>query len=240
MNPVLIYLFALMIAFSSVNDARKANEAYRSGDYETAVSLYQSAIEQNPNDARLHFNLATVYSTMGEQEKALETYETFKQLSDSAPEQSRADYNAGTMFSQAEMYDEALNHFREALKRNPNDPDAKYNYEMALRKQQEQQQEDEQNQDDSDENEDGDDDQQQDPDSGDNDDEQQDQDQDSSQQDGDPEDQGSDREELPQPIELSQEEAENILNALEQLERELLEDRKKEATDQSSSNDKDW
>ena len=45
---------------------------------------------------------------------------------------------------------------------------------------------------------------------------------------------------MPQPDQISREEAENILNALEQLEREILENRKKEAADAGSSNDKDW
>ena len=39
---------------------------------------------------------------------------------------------------------------------------------------------------------------------------------------------------------MSREEAENLLDALEQLERELLENQKKEATEASSDNDKDW
>jgi len=54
-----------------------------------------------------------------------------------------------------------------------------------------------------------------------------------------PQDQDTGEQELPQPDQLTKEEAENILNALEQLEREILENRKKEATE-TTSDEKDW
>ncbi len=255
MKQIFIALFGFFLIAASLNDARKANDAYKSGDFETAVELYRQAIESNPDDARLHFNLGSALAKLGSAEEAVQSFERAKQLMDDPRRQSMADYNAGTALSEAEMYDEALNFFRSSLRNNPEDEDAKHNYEMAIQKQQEQEQQDQDDQDqdqdqDEDDNDENEQDQNQDQDNNQQDqdqDQNQDQNQDQSdqqsqdnQQDGSPEEQDSDGEQMPQPDQITQEEAENILNALEQLERDILENRKKEAEDPSSSNDKDW
>lgn len=245
MRTILIIILGFLISASSLNDARKANEAYRNGDYETAVELYQQAIEQNPDDARLHFNLGSALAKLGESEQAAGAFETAKQLMDDPEQQAMADYNAGTMFSEQEMYDEAVKYYRNALRNNPNDADAKHNYEMALRKQQEQEQEEQDSDDSDDEQNEDEQEQDQQQDQNENEDEQdqeeeQNQNEQDQQQDGSPEDEESDQQQMPQPDEITQEEAENILNALEQLERDILENRNKEAEERRSSNDKDW
>ncbi|MGM0460633.1 MAG: tetratricopeptide repeat protein, partial [Bacteroidota bacterium] len=142
MKQIFIALFGFFLIAASLNDARKANDAYKSGDFETAVELYRQAIESNPDDARLHFNLGSALAKLGSAEEAVQSFERAKQLMDDPRRQSMADYNAGTALSEAEMYDEALNFFRSSLRNNPEDEDAKHNYEMAIQKQQEQEQQD--------------------------------------------------------------------------------------------------
>lgn len=232
---ILITVFCFLVSASAVNDARKANEAFRSGDYETAVNLYKSAISQNPDDPRLYYNLGNALSRLGMADEAKEAYEQFKNLSDDPVQQSFADYNAGTMLSESEQYEEAMEYLRNSLMKNPDDDDARYNYEMAMRKLHQQQQEQQQQEQDQD---DGEGDQDQQDESAPQDQDNQGQDQDSSAPDT-PQDQDTGEQELPQPDQLTREEAENILNALEQLEREILENRKKEATERTS-NEKDW
>ena len=146
----LITLFSFLVSASAINDARKANEAYRNGDYETAANLYQSAISQNPDDARLYYNLGNALSRLGMADEAREAYEQFKSLADDPAQQSLADYNTGTMLSEAEQFDEAMEYFRNSLMMNPDDDDARYNFEMAKRKLQQQQQEQQQQQQDQD------------------------------------------------------------------------------------------
>lgn len=240
MKIIVLLSLAFILAASSLNDARKANDAYRSGDYETAVSLYQQAIDNDPSDARLYFNLGSALAKMGQADESVQAFEKAKGLMDDPQQQSMADYNAGTLLSEAEMYDEAIDFFRDALRKNPNDADAKHNYEMSIRKQQQQQEQEQQDgeSDDDDDDQEQDQDQQQDQDQ--EQDEGQDQDHQDDQGDGSQDEQDPEDHEMPQPDEISMDEAENILNALDQLEREILENRKKEAEAPPSSNEKDW
>src|SRR5690625_7330076 len=79
-------------------------------------------------------------------EEARKAFETYREFAESPEERALADYNYGKMFADLEMYDEAAIQFRQALVNNPDDQDARFNYELALRKQQESDQ-DEQEQD---------------------------------------------------------------------------------------------
>lgn len=236
-------VFALFLAFilltgSSLNDARKANQAYKNGNYQEAAELYRSAIADDPENAKLHFNLGNALAKMGNTEEAETAFSRYKSLVENPVDESLADYNTGKMLTDLEQYDEALNYFREALWNNPDDEDARHNYELALRKQQEQQQEDQQQQSDSDQNQENEENQ-----NSQNDQDQQNENQDPSQnenQQQNPRDQQGEDEQQPIPIDMTEQEAENILDALKQLERELLENRKKESTQAQSGNDKDW
>ena len=236
-------VFALFLAFilltgSSLDDARKANQAYESGNYEEATVLYRSAIADDPDNAKLHFNLGNALAKMGSAEQAEAAYSRYKSLVESPVDESLADYNTGKMLTDLEQYDQALNYFREALKNNPDDEDARHNYELALRKQQEQQEENEEERSDSNENQENEEEQ-----DSQNDQDQQNQDQNQPQnenQQQNPQDQQGEDQQQPIPIDMTEQEAENILDALKQLERELLENRKKESTQAQSGNEKDW
>ena len=237
MRAVFLVTIFIFLTASSVNDARKANSAFERGEFAEAAQLYQQSIEQNPDDARLHFNLARALYELGESDAAMESYERFKSLTDSPLNRSFADYNKGRMLTDMGNYDEALDYFRDALINNPNDPDAKFNYELAVRKKQDQESDQE-----SSESEDGDGDQdesqsqdsQQDQDQGPN------QDPDNQQQPGQQNQDEIESQQQERPLEMTPEEAQNILDALEQLERELLENQKKESTNPPASNEKDW
>ncbi|MFU8811945.1 MAG: tetratricopeptide repeat protein [Balneolaceae bacterium] len=239
MKPLLFALFTLLITAASLNDARKANQAYHDGDYETAAELYRTAIQQSPDDERLHFNLATTLAKMDQHEEAMEVFNEFKRLAEQPEKRSMADYNVGAMLSDMELYEQAADFFRQALIENPDDLDARFNYELAKRKQQEQEDDQDQDQDQNENDDDSDSDS--DPDSDqENDDQDQEQDQDQNEDQNQPQDQQQDPSQQPQPQDLSREEAESLLNALEQLERELLENQKKDAAENRTQNDKDW
>lgn len=235
MYRLLTISLVFLMAFAP-SDARKANEAYERGDYAQAAELYRQAIQSDPDNPKLYFNLGNSLARSGQAEEAARAYENFKSMTDDPREISMADYNLGNLLSEAQELEMASEFYREALRNNPDDPDTKHNYELALRQHQEQQQQQQQEQQDQDQDQDEDqNDQQQD--------QQQDQDEDQDpgqdqNQQQDPGDSGDEEQE--QESQMSLEEAESILDALEQRERELLRDREKDAQEESSNNERDW
>lgn len=227
-----IALLLILLTASSLSDARRANSAFQRGEYREAVELYRQALLQDPDNPRLHFNLGNALYQLGEPELAFESYQRSQSLTELQQEQALADYNKGRVLTDQERYEEALEQFRQALIRNPYDADAQHNFELASRRLQEQQEQEQQPQPE--------------PDSGDQDQQDQDQDQDqqqppgSDQQPGDDQNQDQESGEQPSPMAMSPEDAEAILDALEQLERELLENQKKESTQSQTRNERDW
>lgn len=234
MNRLLVATLVFFIAFAP-NDARKANEAYERGEFATAAELYRTAIQSDPDNARLYFNLGNSLAKMGQTEEAQQAYEQYKNLTDNPQDQALADYNIGNLLSDSQQLDKAAEYYRQALMGNPDDEDAKHNYELAIRQlqQQEQQQQNQDQQQDQEEDQDQQQEQEQRQDQ--DQEQQQDQNQDQQQDSGDT---SEDQQEMESPMSL--EEAQSILDALEQRERDLLRDREKEAQQENSENERDW
>jgi tetratricopeptide (TPR) repeat protein len=147
MKILILTISLLSGLITAGSNPREANEAYNNGDYETAARLYREAIDQDPENAKLHFNLGNALMMMGENEQAVVAYQRFMELAESPEEKALSEYNIGHFEAIAEQWQQAANRFKQALILNPKDEDARYNYELALSKLQEQEQnQDQQNQ----------------------------------------------------------------------------------------------
>lgn len=242
---LLIAVTLFLLGASTPDDARKANEAYRNGDYTTAIGLYKKAIEDDPENAKLYFNMANALAKEGQTEEAIRYYEQFRTRTDDPEQRALADYNIGNVYSEIEQWDKALKHYKDALRQNDADVDAKHNYELALKnKQQQDQQQQQQNQDQDQDQDQQDQQQQQDQNQNQQQDQQQDQDQQNQDQQQNQNQQNQQNQQPDQqqdPGKMSKAEAEKILQALEQKEKELLRQFKKQKTESSNNtNEKDW
>jgi tetratricopeptide (TPR) repeat protein len=151
-KTALTYLLLSFLFLAAGNgDARKGNEAYEKGEYAEAEALYRTALEAEPENAKVLFNLGNALAKQGKTEEAIQTFMEFRSLAETAEEKARAEYNIGSVLAAGEQWKPALQHFKNSLKLNPEDDDARHNFERALlesQKQDEQQQnEDQQNQD---------------------------------------------------------------------------------------------
>lgn len=238
--PLIILTFFFLLTASVPDRARQANEAFQNRDFETAERLFREAINDNPNDARLYFNHGTTLTLMGRQDEAVEAFERFRMIERDPVLRAMADYNIGNIFAEAEHWEMAAELYRMALLQNPDDEDAIHNFEFAMR--QLHQPQDEQDQLPPDQQE-----------------QQQDQQADRSEQQEDNEpDRGEgqpgseqsepsesrqspeDMEPEPRPGEMSAQEAQQILNAITNRERELIRDFLKDLTPPAQTQEKDW
>ncbi|MEO0555776.1 MAG: tetratricopeptide repeat protein [Bacteroidota bacterium] len=133
-----------------VNKTKKeAREAYLNGNYEAALNKYRyltDSLQVIDDDIRL--NIANAYYNLADTAQAIDNY---SQLFDSKSKtvRSTAHQQMGILSSKNKKFEEALDHFREAIKANPANEDARYNYELMKKilKKQEEQEQQQQNQD---------------------------------------------------------------------------------------------
>lgn len=243
MKKLLLLISIIFIAGASVEDARKANEAYRNGNYAEAIELYKKAIDTNPENAKLYYNLGNALAKEGNTEEAIRYFEQFKTMTNDPEQRAMADYNIGNIHSETKKWDQAVNAYKKSLRYQSADIDAKHNYELALKKNQEQQNQQQQNQQQQNQQNQQQDQQQNQQQQN----QQQEQQQDQQQQDQQQQEQqqqnqqNQNQQQQPKPNQISKAEAEKILKALEQKEKELLKEFKKQKTKSSNNeNEKDW
>lgn len=131
----------------------KGNDAYNKGDYKSAEGYYKQALTENPKSAAANFNLALTLMRIGgnnantdnPEDKsnptnlAVDYFNTVTASGDSILAQ-KAYYNMGNIAFGREDYQESINMYKEALRRNSDDNNARQNLRVAQLKLREQQQ----------------------------------------------------------------------------------------------------
>lgn len=130
---------------------RKGNREFKREKFEKSVDSYQEALKHDPNSFEAKYDLASALYRTERYEKAEQTLQAI--VSDTTRtelERGEVAYNLGnTQFAQ-QKYKEALSSYRHAMRCNPADEDAKFNYAFTKRliqEQEQQQQNQDQNQD---------------------------------------------------------------------------------------------
>ena len=141
---------------------RKGNREYERKDFDRSIDNYSRALQHDPSSFEAKFNTANVQfrkafvDTLQIDTKMLEKAEkTLRKLAQDSTRTAldRADvaYNLGNTLFMQQKFKEALTCYRDAMRLNPDDKQAKYNYaltkEMLKQQQQQQQQQQDQNQD---------------------------------------------------------------------------------------------
>ncbi len=133
--PVFLLLLLAGAAADAFPSARSQNEEgnrlYHKKQYKEAQKKYSAAQMEAPNAPQLHYNLGNVLFRQGEIEKAREEYRRALATPDSSLD-PMAVYNLGNTFLAQQQYRDAVDAYRRALKLNPSDLDSKRNLELAL------------------------------------------------------------------------------------------------------------
>lgn len=139
---------------------RKGNRQYERGDYDNSIDNYSRALLKDPkcfeakfNTANVQFRKALADSTQLDVKMVEKAEQTLRKLAQDSTrtEIERADiaYNLGNSLFMQQKFKEALVSYRDAMRLNPDDKDAKYNYALTkemLKQQQNQQQQQHQDQ----------------------------------------------------------------------------------------------
>ncbi|WP_253916203.1 MULTISPECIES: tetratricopeptide repeat protein [unclassified Lentimicrobium] len=252
-----IVLFFILLGFiipmtslaqSDKKLVRQGNKEFQNGNFNEAEINYRKALDKNPQKQSAQFNLGDALYEQENYEKAAEVFANSSVEKISNFEKSNTAYNLGNSFLKGGKLNESIAAYKQALKFNPENEEARYNLEYARQKQaQQEQQNQDQNKDDKQDQDKDKQDQNQDQQEQNKD--QQEQNQDQQQQDQQNQDQqqqdqqnqqGNQNEQQAQKI--SKKDAERMLEALKNNEKKTLEKLKKEKKKNAKviKSEKDW
>jgi len=216
---ILSLLSSIVIFAGGISTNNKGIESFEEGNYEEALNRFQKAESEYPDKPQIPHNQGLSYYELGNFEKAMENFERARQIADSTGDKSQvadANRHIGNAHFKAGDLQNAIGKYREALEIDPNDKKAKHNLEVAsmlLSLMQQQQQNQNQEGDEQQEQEQQQDQQQQQQEQEQQQQEQQEQEQQQQQQ--------EQQEQQQQPLEMTEEQAEQLLDALEENKEEI-------------------
>lgn len=221
---------------------RQANDELAADDFVDAEANYRRAISKSDANAVAPYNLGNAYYEKESFGEAVGRYKEAGARTDTKAQKHKAFHNIGNVFMRLEEYEKAVEAYKEALRNNPTDEETRYNLALAkemLKKQQDEQQQNQEQQEDQEQEQDKEQEQEQNQDNneqqGDNQDQQDQQGEDDQkeenekgegdrkeEQDRKPED-SKEQPEKPRPNQLSPQQIQNLLQAMENEEKKVKE-----------------
>jgi Ca-activated chloride channel family protein len=197
---------------------KKGNEAYEKKDYDNAITQYQQATVKNPGDPTAQYNLGNALYKKNKTDEAVQAYDEAVSKASSKTDKSKSFYNKGVVLQNNKKLPECIEAYKNALKLDPQDEDARQNLQKALRQQKEQQKKEDKDK--KEEKKPKDDKKQKEKDK--------------------PKDEEKNEQPKPEPSKLTKQDAEEKLKALLQQEKNLQDKLRKVNTATSAKPEKDW
>ena len=142
-NVAVMLLLLVAAASSAQTDRqyiRQGNRQFHTGDYANAEVSYRKAIEKNPKNPQAAFNLGNALMAQKKDSAAVEQYENASKLETNPLRKAQAFHNIGVVCQSHKMYGEAIEAYKNALRLNPNDDETRYNLVLCKHQKQKQDQ----------------------------------------------------------------------------------------------------
>ena len=203
---------------------RQGNKQYKEEVFDESEILYRKALEKEQQSYSGEFNLG---DAMYKQEKFEDAARSFHKLAENQTDPIKLGelyHNLGNSFLKANQLEASIEAYKQSLRNNPADNETRHNlaYAQQMQQQQQDQKDQDQNQDKQDQ------DQEQDKQDQEQDQDKQDQDQNQDKQDQDQDQDKQDQDKQQQQPQISREDAQRMLQALQQDEQDLQEKLKKQ------------
>lgn len=220
-----ILLLLMLLAASAASGQKTARDYLRGGNklYKDSLFVkaevdYRKALEQDPKSTDALYNLGNALLMQQKAKEAMEQFEAASRLETDKGKLAQIFHNMGVILQSSKQYPQCIEAYKQSLRNNPHDDETRYNLALAqklLKDQQQDQQNQDQNQ------------------------QKQDQKQDDQQQNQDQQDQNQQQQQQNQD-QMSKENAEQLLNAVMQDEKNVQEKVKKAIQVRGKKLEKDW
>ena len=206
---------------------RSGNKLYNDSLFIKAEVDYRKALEINPKSTDAMFNLANTLLMQQKAKEAMEQYESVSKIEKDKDKLAQIYHNMGVILQSSKQLPQCIEAYKESLRNNPKDNETRYNLALA-QKQLKDQQQNQQNQD------------QQQQQQQKQEEEKQDQNKDQQEQEQKDQQQQNQQQQQQNKNEMSKENAQQLLNAVMQDEKNVQDKVKKQIQIQGKKLEKDW
>lgn len=126
---VLILLTIASVAYAQ-NDRdfiRSGNRLYRNKSFDKAEVEYRKAVSANAENPQAVYNLGCSMMMQQKDSVAIQHFERASKLETNKLRRAKSNHNIGVIFQNHKMYDKAIEAYKQALRDNPNDDETRYN-----------------------------------------------------------------------------------------------------------------
>lgn len=120
---------------------RNGNKLYKQNDFGPSVTEYKKALSQSPENAIANYNLGNAHYRNKVVDESLKSYEATIGNTDKKQVKQKAYYNQGVAWSSQQKLQESIEAWKNALKLDASDKEARENLQKALSQQKKQQKE---------------------------------------------------------------------------------------------------
>lgn len=130
--PFVFFTFSLDTALAQDNmgsrrHVKQGNKQFQKRDFSEAETSYRKALEKNKENPQALYNLGNALIAQGQDTTAIKFFEQAAKAEKNPMRQSQSFHNLGTILQGRKMFAEAIEQYKQALRLNPHDDDARYN-----------------------------------------------------------------------------------------------------------------
>ena len=130
----LVLLFASTIqAQNERKDIRKGNKSFRQQNYVQAEVDYRKATAKNGRNPQAIYNLGCAFMAQQKDSSAVIQFENASKLETNPKRKAMAFHNIGVICQKKQLFSEAIEAYKESLRNNPSDNETRYNLELCKR-----------------------------------------------------------------------------------------------------------
>lgn len=128
----LVLLFASTTqAQNERKDIRKGNKAFRQQNYVQAEVDYRKATAKNGRNPQAIYNLGCAFMAQQKDSSAVVQFENASKVETNPKRKAMAFHNIGVICQKKQLFSEAIEAYKESLRNNPSDNETRYNLELC-------------------------------------------------------------------------------------------------------------
>lgn len=112
-------------------ELRKGNQLYKDKKYKDAQQIYSEALQKNPASRTGMFNLGDALYKTKDYENSRKVLEASLKITTDKKQLAKTYHNIGNTYLEEKKWEDAINAYKESLRRDPTDADTKYNLAYA-------------------------------------------------------------------------------------------------------------